>query len=148
MEETSTVIEDNSSLYEMIFMQEDEAKSLPVNIIEKHGGKILEDRPLVKVRFSYPIKKKTMGFFGVIRFSADAEKISLINADMKFQEGIHRFMTSKFIESQNAGLNENSDRDQRGRRSRFARPAEKKPEGYVPVLSNEALEKKIEEILQ
>lgn len=139
--------EENKILYEISFVQETESESLPKKVIEKHGGQIVEDRPLVKIRFAYPIKKQTQGFFGVVRFCVDPLKVGLIDADLKFEKEILRAMIVQFSEkekNEEAAALENQDG--RLRRGKFVR-TERKP-GYEPALSNEALEKKIEEILQ
>lgn len=139
--------EENKILYEISFVQETENESIPRKVIEKHGGQIVEDRPFVKIRFAYPIKKQTQGFFGVVRFCIDPSKVGTVDADLKFEKEILRAIIVRFSEkekSEETATLENQDN--RLRRGKFSR-TERKPV-YEPTLSNEALEKKIEEILQ
>lgn len=147
MEEVKNITEDNSVLYEMSFIQEPEEESVPKESIEKFSGKILEDRPLMKIRFAYPIKKQTQGFLGFIKFAAEPERIVSINADLNLEKRVLRCMISRFSEKNEEEGSLDGIQDGRVRRGRFVR-GEKKTTGYEPPLSNEALEKKIEEILQ
>lgn len=144
--EEITNTEENKSLYEISFIQEGENEGVPKKVIEKHGGQIVEDKPLVRIRFAYPIKKQTQGFFGVMRFCIDPLKIGLIDADLKFEKEVLRAIIVQFSEKDKNEEAALEGQENRLRRGKFVR-TERKP-GYEPALSNEALEKKIEEILQ
>lgn len=144
--EEITNTEENKSLYEISFIQEGENEGIPKKVIEKHGGQIVEDKPLVRIRFAYPIKKQTQGFFGVMRFCIDPLKVGLIDADLKFEKEVLRAIIVQFSEKDKNEEAALEGQENRLRRGKFVR-TERKP-GYEPALSNEALEKKIEEILQ
>jgi ribosomal protein S6 len=144
--EEITNTEENKSLYEISFIQEGENEGVPKKVIEKHGGQIVEDKPLVRIRFAYPIKKQTQGFFGVMRFCIDPLKVGLIDADLKFEKEVLRAIIVQFSEKDKNEEAALEGQENRLRRGKFVR-TERKP-GYEPALSNEALEKKIEEILQ
>lgn len=138
--------EENKSLYEISFIQEGEHEGIPKKVIEKHGGQVVEDKPLVRIRFAYPIKKQTQGFFGVMRFCVDPLKVGMIDADLKFEKEVLRAIIVQFSEKDKNEEAALEGQENRMRRGKFVR-TERKP-GYEPALSNEALEKKIEEILQ
>lgn len=150
MEDEKNTKENISALYEISFIQEAEEESIPKNFIEKHGGNILEDHPLIKIRFAYPIRKQTQGFLGFIKFAIDPERVSLVNGDLKLEGKVVRHTISHFSEKKGRDLDsfpETRAGKEREKRGKFVR-GEKKPSGFNQDLSNEALEKKIEEILQ
>lgn len=147
MEDVKNTEENIATLYEMSFIQDAEEESVPKKIIEKHGGSILEDRPLMKIRFAYPIQKQTQGFLGFVKFAIDPERVVLVGSDLKLEKKVLRHTISRFSEKKGDDQDSSDIQGGRERRSRFVR-GEKKPSGFDQALSNEALEKKIEEILQ
>lgn len=103
-----------------------------------------------KIKLAYPIKKENFGYFGSMYFSATAEDVQKLNKALRSNLKILRFFifnkpTIKEV------MNKRS-----GRLMRRQNGAEKIPEGIPPVsptekpgiLTNEALEKRLEEILK
>lgn len=100
------------------------------------------DKPLTKVKLAYPIKKNQYAFLGDFVFSGEPEKLDKFTAELKLAGDVLRYLITRFSQSAAPA------RPQRipALRSRFlGRP--KKPRAG-PVLTNEAIEKKIEEILK
>lgn len=64
-------------------------------LLTQSGGAVVTSREPKKIHLSYPLAHKHYAYFGVMDFSASAEAIENINAQMKLQEGILRFMVVK-----------------------------------------------------
>jgi ribosomal protein S6 len=131
--------------YEMSFLvkEEDGAKTV-LKFIKELGGDIELEGPVMKVALSYPIKKQTSGFFGYFHFSFSPAEVKHLEHEMETSTEIlrHLIITPPFKkieprprpEAQSAS----SSRTQAPKASEAARPE---------ALTNEDLEKKIEEIL-
>jgi len=61
-------------------------------IMAESGGSVLISREPKKKHLSYPIKKKNYAYFGVVDFSAGPEAIEKINARLKLQNDILRYL--------------------------------------------------------
>ena len=136
--------------YELTFWLKDEDLSLIKNILQKRGVAISAEKPLTKFRLSYPIKKETNAFMGAMVFDADPASIESLTAELNIAPGILRFMISAAPRHKSGGAREavgTAAPAARGRGGLFRRERpETKPVGEI--LTNEALEKKIEEISQ
>jgi small subunit ribosomal protein S6 len=65
-------------------------------IVTQHGGSVSVSNEAKRIHLSYPIKRKHYAYFGVIDFQADPQTLTAIDAQMKLQDGLLRFMiTSK-----------------------------------------------------
>ncbi|MCP6719915.1 MAG: 30S ribosomal protein S6 [Patescibacteria group bacterium] len=134
-------------MYEIAFVLRQEDLSEIRKILEKNKADIVGEEELKKVRLSYPIKKQNYGFLGVFRFKVDPEHIRNMFSDMKLAENIIRYMINKI---------KTSEVEKRGERklTRAVPISRREPlkaetrKSLEPVLTNEDLEKKIEEISQ
>ncbi len=61
-------------------------------IITQNGGGVLKSQEPKKKHLSYPIKQKNYANFGVMEFEAPPENIESINAQMKMQTDILRYL--------------------------------------------------------
>ena len=61
-------------------------------LIAQSGGSTLTSRDPRKSHLSYPIKNKHYAYFGLIDFSALPETIEKVNAQMKLQSGVMRYL--------------------------------------------------------
>lgn len=148
MEEEKNIAEEIANVYEISFIQETEEGNIAKSIIEKHGGVVLEDKPFIKIRFAYPIAKQTQGFLGVMKFTTIQGTLALITNDLRLEKGILRHFVTRFSEKNTKEKEiQEGIQETRAKRGKFVR-GERKSDEYNRVLSNEALEKKIEEILQ
>jgi len=127
--------------YRISFMQKSEDAPLVHNLVKKCGGEIFIEEPVVKTRLEYKIGKENFAFLGEIRFFADPSAIIKIQEELRFSDEVIRFMVDK--EKKQPKSDDISRK--RAQRRPFRSEERKKESGE---LSNEALEKKIEEILQ
>ncbi len=114
--------------------------------LEQHEVEIREAGPLKKINLGYPIKKTTQAYFGYFHVLALPSSIAALDKDFKTQQSVLRSLIVN-VPKQKPGTSEGS----RERRP-FMRKPMSVPMGEIKPprkpLSNEAIEKKIEEILQ
>lgn len=131
------------SRYELSFVTQSEDAASVKALLAKHNAKILNERPISKIQLAYKIEKQGYGFMGTTEFLADAESVVALRKDLQLEKDVLRGIVIKLKEAKagEAGTEEKT--------------AGKGPTGpqklrsmFGAVLSNEALEKKIEEILQ
>lgn len=130
--------------YELGFLvKTEEDAALIKKILAKNKAEISEEGPVVKVNLAYPIKKASQAFFGYFRWSAAAEILADIEKELKLASQVLRYLLIK-----SPRVLAPAKRVSFGSRS-FVRKRETEPARKTPEagLSNEALEKKIEEIL-
>lgn len=131
--------EDNKKEYELSFLSRTEEGARQVlDVIKAQGADVSFESPVNKITLAYKIEKESTAFFGYFFFSVSPQEIKPIDEALKIKGDILRFLiiTPPFAK--------NSPRAAMGQRNRPQRPAVEKP---AQPLSNEALEKKIEEIL-
>lgn len=123
--------------YEIAFLLKTEDNSIISLALKKRGFNILAENTLVKIRLAYSIKKESYAYFGYCHFEAEPAAIKEFQVDFKLNPEILRYLliTPPFTKD-------------------FAKKfAPEKSEKKIslppePILTNEALEKKIEEILK
>ncbi len=138
--------EQDKKQYEVSFLLKEEGGlGSVVKFINASGGEIELESPVAKIALAYPIKKETQAYFGYIHFSALPGEIKNLEHEMETNLGVlrHLIITPPFKKA----------------------PPRQRPEGALkaPVkqtiprptteiksetLTNEDLEKKIEEILK
>lgn len=136
--------------YEIGFLiPSEDQKTSVTDLLAKHNCEIQDGAEThgKRISLAYPIKKKTAAYFGWIRFFASPDKIEQLNRDIQFTEDVLRFLIvtpPKHI-----------DQEPTQRREQAPYPVEgqQKEEQQQPVvedkpISNEELEKRIEEILK
>lgn len=131
--------EDDKKEYELSFLSKtEEGPRQVLDIIKNQGGEISFESPVNKITLAYKIEKESAAFFGYIFFSALPRDIKPIDDSLKLKGDILRFLiiTPPFAK--------NKPKAALAPRVRPSRPQAEKP---AQPLSNEALEKKIEEIL-
>lgn len=137
--------------YKISFILKEEDAALVRRIVEGFGVTVISDAPLVKVRLAYPIKKEQFGFAGFLGVSTtDETLVTKTLTALKHESQVLRALgtiRSPFENEEKRQNTENSARP-RGRRPRREAPTGTRSAGFRSELSNEALEKKIEEILQ
>jgi len=144
--------------YEINFLAKQENDwSGVLELLRGHGAKTEKQNPGSRVKLAYPIQKENFAFMGQIVFTVGPETIKLIQEDLKTKNLVLRSLISTYV------IPERRPMPIRGRS--LEAPAEEnlasgeqkvltnepKVEKRPPVfeeLSNEALEKKLKEILQ
>ncbi len=130
--------------YELGFLVKDENVEPLKAVLAKNNASVYEESSLTKVSLAYPVKKETMAFFGYCRFTTSPEEAIKIQEALKFEPAVLRALFIKLSDkagkAAKTGLSE-------PRKVIRRRETEVKKEGAENSLSNEDLEKKIEEIL-
>lgn len=124
---------------------EEDAAEL-IKILKSHKAEIFDEGKPKKIRLAYPIKKEIAAFFNYARFSMEAHSVKLLSEKLKLTPKIIRFMV---INLPKEALMEREERPQRPGAKPRSKPMEeiKKPTG-TDFVTNELLEKKLEEILK
>lgn len=135
--------------YEIAFWTKTENGDPAKAALAKNGAEVVKERSIQKMRLAFPIKKENFAFLGTMIFSVNPEKIDNLKSDLNLELDILRYFLRKAKKvSEEEGVVENRDGGGgRGRRSSF-RSRSDAGKGVGDVLTNEALEKKIEEILK
>jgi len=115
--------------------------------VEQSGGTVVTSREPKKVRLSYSIAHQRGAYMGVLDFSGPTDMIKNIDAHLKLQEGILRFL----IITKPEGKELRAFGEQRTRRLRThtvvtGQTAEQKKE-HAPGEEKE-MEKKLEDVLE
>jgi len=134
----------NRRKYELGFILKEEDLTSVKAVIDKYNPTEIIEGPLVKVNLSYPIKKQNQAFFGYYVFDLEPEKIIELDYDLKNVPLILRYLLVKvpsFIKK---------DEKKQKKTLLSNKPIRKKGESKIKMstLTNEALEKLKEEILQ
>ena len=128
--------------YELAFLvnEETDAPGI-VSALKAAGAEIHLEGPVRKVALAYEIKKQTAACFGFVQFAMDPAAAKSLEASMNLRPEVLRSMliTPPSAKAQPYPQSAGPARP-------VAKPYE--PKAAVPTLSNEALEKKIEEILK
>jgi len=130
--------------YELGFILKDEDLTPVKTALDKYNPEELLESSLVKVNLSYPIKKQTQAFFGYFIFNLEPEKIAQLSSDLKNIPSLLRYLLIKipsFISKEERKTKKTPT---------LERPLSRKQQSKakVSILTNEALEKLKEEILQ
>lgn len=130
--------------YEISFLvrQEGEAKEV-VSALKRHGAEVSYEAPLNKIRLAYPIKRETSAYFGYVWFFAMPEAIAQVEHDLRLNKEVLRFLVVTDIVKKTAP----EKREMR----EAPKSAPLAPVAALPKekeLTNEDLEKKLEEILK
>ncbi len=128
--------------YEISFLTKNEdGISSVLKLVKQHQFEVALDAPVKKISLAYKIKKESQGYFSFLHILGDPESVKTLNQDLKSNSEIIRFLiiTPPF-KNRPASV---------GKGRVKLTPSKTEPEIRGPLpLSNEALEKKIEEILQ
>jgi len=119
-----------------------EAERGIAGVLEQNKAEVVNVGKLAEIRLAYPIKKHQSALFGFAQFSAMPENIAPIKASLSLSNGVLRFLIIALtLLKSSAG--------QMAEQVKSEQPEIKNKEIKVPeILSNEALEKKLEEILK
>jgi len=132
-------------MYEISFILREENIAPVRSVFSKRGVEFPDGVELRKVRLAYPINKNEYGFFGDFEFTTSPEELEKVFADLKLEEGIFRYMVTKTSEKKSRNKEPRKTAESTVNPSKKSEDSKSRPE---PVLTNEELEKKIEEILQ
>ena len=130
------------NLYELTFVHPSEDASDIKRVLAKHHVSVVAEKQMHKIRLAYPIKKQSYAFLGSIRFSLeDGQAVDQLSKDVSLEcEALRHFM-------QRIVARGGAERQEvQAKRTMFQKPRKTTTES--PVLTNEALQEKIEEIMK
>ncbi len=136
--------------YEIGFLAKEEGfKDKLVKLVGDFGGEIIDSGDLSRIKLAYPIKKETSAFFGYFYFSIQPEAVKKISENLKLNSEIlrHIIISTPVIQQAIQSVSKRPRRAFSPEIPTAASAVPKKPKAQ-PILSNEALEKKLEEILK
>lgn len=129
--------------YEIGFLAKDESGVPEVlKLLNQHGATIDFEGPLKKIILAYKIRRESQAYFGYFHFKMLSSEVGTFDKDLKNKQVILRFLvvTPPFLKA----VPFPPVRKREIAPSPQMQPISKPP----PTLSNEELERKIDEILQ
>jgi ribosomal protein S6 len=140
--------------YELAVLVKEEGDILPVAaLVREQGGEILVDFKAKKIALAYPIKKETEGIFAYANIRAMGETVKTLEHDLNLRNDVLRSLIV-LLPKPEKPREEKPVAPLAAKRATSTRSAassssstETSRQNAGP-LSNEALEKKIEEILK
>ncbi len=132
--------------YEVAFLVRDEAAAQEVSAKAAHYGSVTTQGALKHLAFAYPVAKETSGYFGFLRLAAAPESAAQLEKDFQLTQSILRSLVLRMPVRKEKAAGTSSAGFLKPRRALRAVHTEINAPGAP--LTNEAIEKKIEEILQ
>lgn len=129
--------------YEISFLTKEEGGGAEImKLLKQHAFEVEFENPAKKIALAYKIKKELNAYFGFIHAKGDPSEIKNLTHDLESNPQILRFLiiTPPFSKAKTVS--------QKPRPTRISKPKAETEEKTNLPISNEALEKKIEEILQ
>lgn len=121
-------------------------------IVTENGGSVLISKEPKKKHLSYPLKKKNYAYFGVIDFNAPPESLEKVNARMKLQNNILRYLLTQKSDGKKElrvlGTERPRPRMKTHEPSAVGRENLEKPAKTGEETKPEQIEKEIEEVLE
>jgi len=134
--------------YEIAFVLKAE-NSLSISAaLKSKGFSVLLENPIEKIQLAYPIKKENYAYFGYFHFEGNPAEIKSLKDDLALNHDVLRYIiiTPPFVKKPAWRRPMSSSRPSS---ASAAQEIETKASVTAqPALTNEALEKKIEEILK
>lgn len=141
-------MEEQKKSYEIGFVSNvEEGKAQIEKTIKDLQGEITREGENLRLRLMYPINKQTTGFFCYIQFMMESVNIDVLKKTLKLNAAVLRFLVIKPTENKQR---ETFQPEKEAKRERVVSvaPVELPSRRPTDSLSNEELERKIEEILQ
>lgn len=137
--------------YELSFLvTSPDVESAVVNMVRSAGGEIVTERRASEIKLAYPIKKHISANFGYIIFRAPAAVAAGLRAPLQSKEGLVRFLIVSAMKPRiRPAIPEGLGEISAGRGSIVEKTEPvRKPAPAREVVTNKALEEKLEEILK
>ncbi len=144
-------MEKEQKKYEISFLVKNEnGQQEIIKTLESHQALIIDSGNISRISLAYQIKKETGAYFGYLHFSANTDKIKNISDDLVLNQEVLKFLIitppiAKMIRM--AGPMGSRIVKKTFQPKEMEKTEIKKLEPAT-TLSNEALEKKLEEILK
>ncbi len=128
-----------------VLVPREELVSPILKILSQHKIEIKSEGSVRKIKLAYDIKKATEAYFVFFQVVALPESIKLLEVNLRANTDVLRFLIIHLPGTKS----ERDEASKRASRGPSRRPGIAPMESHQPkTLSNEAIEKKIEEILQ
>ncbi len=133
--------------YEIGFVIKTEDAAIISQSLKNRGFVVLTENPLEKIQLAYLIKKESYAYFSYFHFEGDPAAIKNLKDDLKLNPEVLRYLiiTPPFIKKPAWRRPEFT---QTSGETKFTPPVAKRSSSAQSILTNEALERKIEEILK
>ncbi len=119
------------------------------SLLNKLKVEIFNEGEVKKLNLAYPIKKQNQAYFGYLNFLTEPDKILEIDKQLKYLDFVLRFLIVKmnkyYLKSLLKDKEEIKNKEEQADIKNIVE--EKSLEVESEILSNEVLEKKLEEIL-
>jgi len=133
--------------YEIAFLVKSEEDQEGIRkILRNFQLPVIDGDRISKIKLAYPIKKENFAYSGYLHFSGSPQDIGNLTESLKNEPKILRFsvITQPIVKKDERRVVERVS----SRQTQEAAPQLPKKTPRTEALSNEALEKKLEEILQ
>lgn len=130
-------------MYELSVITKEDNFAPVKDVLVGRGIGIISEEPTRKIHMFYPVKKERYGFLNVVRFESAPETLNDLAADLKLKGEVLRFIVTK---ARIALAEERIERVPAPVRREVVKTTP--PKTVDPALTNEELERKIEEILK
>lgn len=121
-----------------------------LNFITSLGGKVVKEEKLGKKKLAYPIKKTRNGFYDVVVFEMEGEKLSELDSKVRNTEGVIRHLIVNMDEA-NVRMEKDAVAQEKMNKGRAANTKAETDSSEVKTeekpVSEESLDQKIEEAL-
>ena len=124
--------------FEVNVLTKEESTEAILRVFKAHKAEVLSEKPVQKIRLSYDIKKQQYAFFVTFEISVSRDEERAIRKDLSEAEHVIRLLITEKKEKKTTD---------KGTGEVAKKPSRLKS-ALQAMLPNEALEKKIEEILQ
>lgn len=124
--------------YEVSFLLKDPAsENMVLDLLSQHKAVITNQSSVNSIKLAYPIKKHSFAYFGYINFEADPNDIKSVSDTLKFNSEVIRFLVISLSAVKKSE-----------RKTELKKPVQTETITSKSMLSNKALEEKLEEILK
>ncbi|MFA5099102.1 MAG: 30S ribosomal protein S6 [Candidatus Paceibacterota bacterium] len=144
--------------YEIGFLlKSEEDRKVVFGAIERAGFGLVNEGQISSIKLAYPIKKQNFAQFGYAYFSADPAKVEEFRKDLSMAPGVLRLTVFanpviKTKEDEARAERAYFENEKSAEAQQEVQPAKERRQAAKPqkteVLSNEDLEKRLEEILK
>ena len=134
---------DGLKSYEIAFLVKNpEEEKAVLDLLGQYKGRVLQKSALKETYLSYPIKKHTTAYLGYIQFELAPLEVEKLSQSLKLNPAILRYLAVTL-----PAIKKVSERTEK-KPAEDAKSAKPAAVSAGPILTNEALEEKLEEILK
>lgn len=135
--------------YEIAFLVQNKGDESAIEkILLQHGVELIDKGRIQEIKLSYPIKKCRLAHFGFWRLQIKPDLIESIRQSLKLVPSVLRVLIVALSDIEAGKSRKTVRKPKTTVGQNAAEPVFKPDSSSVNVLSNEALEKKLEEILK